>query len=35
LVDNTLALDNTTSFTPDADYEPATKKYVDDSVASA
>ena len=30
--DNVLELDNTTSFTPDADYEPATKKYVDDSV---
>jgi len=29
---NVLELDNTTSFTPDADYEPATKKYVDDSV---
>lgn len=28
---NVLELDNTTSFTPDADYEPATKKYVDDS----
>ena len=27
-----LALDNTTPFTPDADYEPATKKYVDDKV---
>lgn len=27
---NVLQLDNTTSFTPDADYEPATKKYVDD-----
>jgi len=29
---NVLALDNTTAFTPDADYEPATKKYVDDNV---
>ena len=29
---NVLELDNTTQFTPDADYEPATKKYVDDSV---
>ena len=28
---NVLQLDNTTSFTPDADYEPATKKYVDDN----
>ena len=28
---NVLELDNTTSFTPDADYEPATKKYVDDN----
>lgn len=27
-----LSKDNTTEFTPDADYEPATKKYVDDSV---
>lgn len=27
---NYLAKDNTTPFTPDADYEPATKKYVDD-----
>jgi hypothetical protein len=25
-----LTLDNETAFTPDADYEPATKKYVDD-----
>jgi len=30
--DRALALDNTTAFTPDADYEPATKKYVDDQV---
>jgi hypothetical protein len=29
---NVLELDNTTEFTPDADYEPATKKYVDDSL---
>jgi len=29
---NVLELDNTDAFTPDADYEPATKKYVDDSV---
>jgi len=28
---NVLALDNTTPFTPDADYEPATKKYIDDT----
>lgn len=28
--DNVLTKDNTTAFTPDADYEPATKKYVDD-----
>lgn len=27
---NVLELDNTTEFTPDGDYEPATKKYVDD-----
>jgi len=32
---NVLALDNTTAFTPDADYEPATKKYVDDNVGSS
>lgn len=29
--DNFLNKENTTSFTPDADYEPATKKYVDDT----
>ena len=29
---NYLAKNNTTAFTPDADYEPATKKYVDDKV---
>lgn len=29
LKNNVLELDNTTPFTPDADYEPATKKYVD------
>ncbi len=34
LKSNVLELDNTTAFTPDADYEPATKKYVDDSGAS-
>jgi hypothetical protein len=28
---NFIAFDNTTVFTPDADYEPATKKYVDDN----
>lgn len=28
---NVLELDNTSAFTPDADYEPATKKYVDDN----
>ena len=28
-----LRLTNTTAFTPDADYEPATKKYVDDVAA--
>ncbi len=27
---NVLELDNTTEFTPDGNYEPATKKYVDD-----
>ena len=32
---NVLELDNTTAFTPDADYEPATKKYVDDSGGSS
>ena len=31
---NVLQLDNTTAFTPDADYEPATKKYVDDNTSS-
>jgi len=28
---NVLELNNTNAFTPDADYEPATKKYVDDN----
>jgi hypothetical protein len=28
---NVLELNNATAFTPDADYEPATKKYVDDN----
>lgn len=31
---NVLTKDNTKEFTPDADYEPATKKYVDDSLSS-
>lgn len=31
---NVLTLDNTTAFTPDADYEPATKKYVDDLIGT-
>jgi hypothetical protein len=31
LKSNVLALDNTTEFTPDGNYEPATKKYVDDN----
>ena len=31
---NVLQLDNTTAFSPDADYEPATKKYVDDYIAT-
>lgn len=29
-----LAIDNTTEFTPTDDYNPVTKKYVDDSIAS-
>lgn len=29
---NVLELDNTDAFNPDADYEPATKKYVDDNI---
>ena len=33
--DNVLELDNTTTFTPDADYEPATKKYVDDTSSAS
>lgn len=32
---NVLELDNTGSFTPDADYEPATKKYVDDNAGGS
>ena len=31
LKSNVLELDNITAFTPDTDYEPATKKYVDDN----
>lgn len=31
---NYLAKDNTTSYTPTTDYNPATKKYVDDAVSS-
>lgn len=31
LKSNVLELDNVSVFTPDADYEPATKKYVDDN----
>ena len=31
---NVLERDNTDVFTPDADYEPATKKYVDDNAGS-
>ena len=34
LKSNVLELDNTTPFTPDAEHEPATKKYVDDNVAA-
>ena len=30
---NVLELNNTDAFTPDADYEPATKKYADDLVS--
>lgn len=32
ILDNYLSKSNTTAFTPDADYEPATKKFVDDNV---
>jgi len=32
--DTTLSKTNTTSYTPTADYHPATKKYVDDATAS-
>lgn len=31
---NYLSKTNTTAFTPDADYEPATKKYVDDAITA-
>lgn len=31
---NVLELDNTAAFTPNANYEPATKKYVDDTFAA-
>lgn len=31
---NVLQLNNTTAFTPSADYHPATKKYVDDSITA-
>ena len=34
LLGNYLAKDNTTSYTPTGDYNPATKKYVDDATAS-
>ena len=34
LKSNVLELDNTTAFTPNADYEPATKKYVDDNAST-
>lgn len=32
---NYLGKDNTTSYTPSSNYHPATKKYVDDTIASA
>lgn len=32
---NALGTNNTTSYTPTADYNPATKKYVDDAIAAA
>lgn len=31
--DNYLAKDNTTEYTPTADYNPATKKYIDDNIS--
>lgn len=33
--DNFLKKDNTTAYTPSANYHPATKKYVDDSISSS
>lgn len=33
--DDVITKTNTTSYTPTADYHPATKKYVDDSIAAA
>ena len=35
LKSNVLELTNTTSFTPGTDYEPATKKYVDDQISAS
>jgi len=35
LKSNVIELDNTTTFTPDSNYEPATKKYVDDIAISS
>jgi len=35
LKSNVIELDNTTVFTPDEDYEPATKKYVDDNLGTS
>lgn len=32
ILDNTLPKNNTTEFTPTGDYQPSTKKYVDDSL---
>ena len=32
---NYLSKTNTTSYTPTSDYNPATKKYVDDAISSA
>lgn len=34
LVEEVLTFTNTTAFTPDSDYEPATKKYVDDLIGT-
>lgn len=33
--DDVLTKDNTTEFTPEGDYNPATKKYVDDSITAS